>query len=256
MGLKACELDDFWMGCPFASTARTTVQVLNAPPVAHAGADQSVFRGDGVTLTGTWTDPAGAADNGYTVAWDLDGDGTLDVSSTAPYGATHVRTTMFPTEGTYTLGFQVTDKDGASHRDTVVITVLNRPPDCSAAQPSVSRLWPPNHQLRDVSIQGVTDVDGDPLAITFTSIRQDEPVNDTADGNTRVDGGGLGTGTAKVRAERSGDPGNGRVYHLGYSARDGHGGTCSGTVKVGVPYDLDSLSEPVDEGPLYDSTQP
>jgi methionine-rich copper-binding protein CopC len=241
------------------STSTTTVQVNNVPPVANAGADQTVYRNDTVTLTGTWADPAGAADNAYTVAWDLDGDGTFDVSGPASYGIASVRTTRFALEGTYTLSFRVTDKDGASHTDTVSITVLNRPPDCTFAGPSVSRLWPPNHQMVDVSILGVTDGEGDPLVITITSIRQDEPVNTIGDGNTDVDGAGVGTDTAQVRAERSGSkrtPGNGRVYHLGYSVDDGHGGTCSGTVNVGVPHDQGGMDEPVDDGPLYDSTRP
>nr|WP_246357552.1 PKD domain-containing protein [Pyxidicoccus fallax] len=248
VGLKACSYDDTWV-CMFPETATTTVQVLNAPPVTHAGEDQSVSRGDVVTLTGTWSDPAGAADNPYTVAWDLDGDGTFDVSGTANHGDSDVRTKVFSEAGTYTLRFQVTDKDGDSHVDTLVVTVANRPPDCAAAAPSVSRLWPPNHQLRDVSILGVTDADGDALAVTFTSIRQDEPVNGAADG------AGVGTPTAKVRAERSG-PGNGRVYHLGFSASDRHGGTCTGTVTVGVPHDQGRGATPVDDGPLYDSTRP
>ena len=89
---------------------------------------------------------------------------------------------------------------------------------------------------------------------------QDELVNAKGQGagNTSPDGTGVGTATASVRAERNGNrktPGNGRVYHIAFTADDGNGGTCSGTVTVCVPHDQ---SDPtcVDEGPLHDSTVP
>ena len=91
--------------------------------------------------------------------------------------------------------------------------------------------------------------------LTITSIMQDEPVDTFGDGNFVPDGKGVGTDTAEVRAERSGTqkvPGNGRVYTIGFTASDGKGGECSGTVKVGVPHDVKDT--PVDDGALYDST--
>jgi hypothetical protein len=60
-----------------------------------------------------------------------------------------------------------------------------------------------------------------------------------------------------VRAERVGSPevpGNGRVYHIGFTANDGMGGTCSGEVMVGVPHDQGAGAFPIDDGALYDST--
>jgi hypothetical protein len=69
------------------------------------------------------------------------------------------------------------------------------------------------------------------------------------------DGRGIGTDIVEIRAERAGTkkvPGNGRVYHIGFSAADGHGGSCSGEVRVGVPHD--KKDTPVDNGALYDST--
>jgi hypothetical protein len=56
-----------------------------------------------------------------------------------------------------------------------------------------------------------------------------------------------------VRAERAGG-GNGRVYHIFFTASDGNGGSCSGIVNVGVPHDLGRGRVPVDGGALYDST--
>ncbi|MDP6822942.1 MAG: hypothetical protein QF554_06585 [Dehalococcoidia bacterium] len=69
---------------------------------------------------------------------------------------------------------------------------------------------------------------------------------------------GVGTSTAQVRAERSGSkkvPGDGRVYEIGFLADDGYGGTCSGSVTVGVPHDQGKKgSVVVDSFVRYDST--
>lgn len=133
----------------------------------------------------------------------------------------------------------------------------NVPPDCSDAAPSVTTIWPPNNKFVPIQVLGVTDPDGDPVSIVIDSIWQDEPVDTFGDGRFVPDGQGVGTATAEVRAERSGTakvPGDGRVYHIGFTASDGQGGTCSGEVLVGVPHDLRG-EPPVDGGALYDSTQ-
>jgi hypothetical protein len=131
----------------------------------------------------------------------------------------------------------------------------NMPPDCSNAAPSIDTIWPPNHKFVAVNVLGVTDPDGDPVSITIDSIYQDEPVDTLGDGSFTPDGQGVGTDTAEVRAERAGTkkvPGNGRVYHIRFTANDGNGGSCTGEVLVGVPHDVKDI--PVDDGALYDST--
>lgn len=136
-----------------------------------------------------------------------------------------------------------------------VLTGANSAPDCSDAAASKGLIWPPNHKLVRVTVQGVDDPDGDQVTTTITAIRQDEPVNGLGDGNTAPDATGTGTGEARVRAERTGSPkvpGNGRFYHISFSASDGQGGTCEGVVLTAVPHDR--VKSPVDEGPLYDST--
>ena len=105
--------------------------------------------------------------------------------------------------------------------------------------------------MHDITIEGVTDADGDVVTVTISSIFQDEPTNDLGDGDESPDADGVGTDTAQIRAERSGLE-NGRVYHIAFNADDGNGGMCSGTVTVGVPHD--KKDTPVDDGMLYDST--
>jgi len=131
------------------------------------------------------------------------------------------------------------------------IVPANQSPDCSASVASTSSLWPPNHKMKDIAILGVTDADGDSVTITVDGITQDEPVNDTGDGDTSPDGSGVGTDTAQVRSERSGT-GDGRVYEISFIADDGNGGSCSGSVDVGVPHD--KKDTPVDSGQIFDST--
>jgi hypothetical protein len=131
--------------------------------------------------------------------------------------------------------------------------VNNAVPDPSGARASVEVLWPPNHEYVPIEIVGVTDPDGDPLVITIDSIFQDEAVDAKGSGNTSPDGRGVGTAVAEVRAERTGT-GNGRVYHISFTATDSQGGTTSGTVLVSVPH---SVNKPaVDDGAIFDSTAP
>ena len=132
--------------------------------------------------------------------------------------------------------------------------IANQSPDCSAATASEPTLWPANHKYHAESILGVTDPDGDPVTITVTSITQDETVNGRGDGNTCPDAQIVG-GQASVRAERSGQ-GNGRVYAINFTADDGKGGTCNGTVHVCVPHDQGGGAACVDDGQRYSSLGP
>ena len=135
----------------------------------------------------------------------------------------------------------------------MVTVVNNRPPVCTAAAPSIASIWPANHQMVPVSVLGVTDPDGTGVTITITAILQDEPVNSGGDGNTGFDAAGVNTSTAQVRAERSGQ-GNGRFYHIRFTATDPSGASCNGEVKVVVPKSQGKNDVPVDGGALYNST--
>ena len=238
------------------------VHVNNVAPTAEAGAGKTVYRNDLFSLQGSWTDPAGSFDDQYTWSWDLDGAGGADDSGDVGYGSTIFRNTSLPLEGFFDLLFGVSDKDGAYGSDHVTIEVLNRPPDCSNTSPSVDTIWPPNHKMVSVNVNGVTDPEGDATTITVTSIWQDEPVSAKGSGNFGPEvpaGSGVATDTAYIRAERIGDkktPGNGRVYVINYTADDGHGGQCTGAVSVGVPHDASKDAVAVNDGAVYDSTAP
>jgi len=135
----------------------------------------------------------------------------------------------------------------------VPVPVSNTPPDCSAAVAIPETLWPPDRRLTDVSIDGVSDADGDAVSLTISSIFQDEPISTLDRNDTCRDGVGVGTDLASVRAE-SNQPGDGRVYTIDFSAVDEHGGVCSGTVTVCAPNRRGRYAGCIDEGPLFDST--
>lgn len=146
--------------------------------------------------------------------------------------------------------YQICDSDNlcASALVTITVTAVNDDPVCDAAIPSATSFWPPNHRFEPVTISGISDVEGDAIAITIDTIFQDEPVAGDPDGE------GIGADTAQVRVERDGN-GNGRYYHIGFTAGDGNGGFCSGTVQVSVPKSQDDMGVAVDDGPRYDSTE-
>jgi len=121
------------------------------------------------------------------------------------------------------------------------------PPDCSDAIASPAQLWPPNHKMVPIEILGVTDPNRDSVAITVTAVQQNEPLLGTGNNDACPDSSGIGTATALVRAERSGE-GLGRVYYISFIAVDGKGGQCAGTVTVCVPHDQGAGATCVDNG--------
>jgi hypothetical protein len=111
-----------------------------------------------------------------------------------------------------------------------------------------------------IAIRDIVDPDGDAVTIVITRILQDEPTLGTdkddndegrGSGHTDVDASGVGTSQASVRAERAGS-GDGRIYEIRFTATDARGGTCLGTVLVGVPHN--KKDTPVDSLVRYDST--
>jgi CSLREA domain-containing protein len=221
-------------------TGDTLVQV-GAPLHLAASVTQDAdgFPGD-ITLAQVRFDLVDAGGNVVattTGAVDANGDASASLSGLA--------------SGTYQVHSQVV---GGYFTSTVVTSDLtvNASPDCSQASPSIDIIWSPNGAMMPITITGVTDPNGDPIKITITSIYQDEPVGT---GPASPDGAGVGSSIAYIRAERDGN-GDGRVYHIYFTASDGMGGTCKGEVRVGVSNNQGQGVVPIDEGPLYDSTVP
>ncbi len=238
--------------------------VMNSPPVADAGSDQTKDEGVLVTLDGTASfDP----DIGDTISYSW----VQTVGPMVTLSDAASATPDFPAPpvgGPTALTFEltVTDDDfpsGAnikSDKDTVVINVasINDPPNCNLASADPDSLWPPNHKLEAVAIVGVSDPDSiyNMVTIEVTGITQDEPTDDLGDGAFSPDGfiiDGDPDDSVEVRRERSGLE-DGRVYEIAFFAFDGFEG-CNGSVTVGIPHDKRGTG-PVDSGQSYDSTLP
>ncbi len=149
-----------------------------------------------------------------------------------------------------------TSNTNITNSDTVKLLTVpkNQPPDCSPASNVRINLWPPNNKFTSTDMQavsGITDPDGDAVSIIIKSITQDEPVLGNSD-KTAPDATGLGTGVAKIRAERDGS-GNGRVYQIGFEANDGRGGTCNSAITITVPHSQNG-KQATDDGQNYNST--
>jgi hypothetical protein len=111
--------------------------------------------------------------------------------------------------------------------------IPNRAPDCSGVAASRPSLTTHNRRFVAVTLDGVTDPDGDPVSFSIDGVTQDEPVSGPGD-HTSPDAIVEASGEVRLRAER--DPrGDGRVYRISFAASDGRGGQCSGTATVSVP---------------------
>ncbi len=243
-----------------SGSAETTVVVKNEDhaPLANAGGISVANEATVVTLNGNGSsDPDGDT---LSYSWQqvpaplvpmvtLSNANTATPSFTAP----------FVNAAGLTLKFRLTVNDGygGTSTDTATVTVVNTndAPTLSNPQASLGSLWAPDHRLVKVSILGVVDPNNN-ATITITGVTQDEATNGLGDGDTAIDAIINADGTVMLRAERSGK-GNGRVYHIHFTASDPEsqalGTSVSGIVKVSVPHSK-KTDAAIDGGELFDST--
>src|SRR5262249_3762714 len=105
------------------STAATPVTVVNRPPSAHAGPDQTVSARASVALTGgSSTDPDGAI---ASFAWRQVSGPAVTLSTTSGVTTTFTAPTVKGgTSAQLVFELKVTDDDGAAATDQVVVTVV------------------------------------------------------------------------------------------------------------------------------------
>ena len=229
------------------------VENVNHSPIADAGDDQTVNEGSLVTLDGSGS---GDPDNDpLSHQWNQTAGPSVSLDLNNPVQPTFDAPEVQAGGVTITFELMVYDGELSSDPDQVNITVLdiNDPPACDLAYVSSDSLWPPNHKFVLEEIVGVTDPNNENIDITVNSVTQDEPVNGLGDGDTRPDAV-IQDSNVLLRAERSGN-GNGRVYHVNFTANDGAGGICTGTVTVCVPHDRRDTGC-IDDGQIHDSLQP
>ena len=115
----------------------TVNPAVNIPPLANAGADQSItLPVNTVTLTGSGTDADGTI---ASYQWaQISGPSTFNIAS--PSQAQTAVNNLVP--GVYQFQLTVTDNLGATATDTVNIIVNTTPGNCNPAAPAVYTLLP------------------------------------------------------------------------------------------------------------------
>ena len=144
-----------------------------------------------------------------------------------PVGVTNVLAT-----GTSTIDNSTTDTSPF----TVTVNDTEGP---SVTDPiaSPSSLWPPNHQMRNVTVSySATDncTSAGNITCIISSVTSNEPVNGTDDGDTAPDWQIVNNHLVRLRAERSGI-GTGRIYTITVRCTDQYGNHTFKTVLVTVP---------------------
>ena len=215
--------------------------VDNAVPLANAGVDQTRDEGSIVLLNAL-----GSSDpdkDGLMFDWMQIAGPTVVLDN--PGSPTPFFTVPRVAEGGMTMVFTltVTDMDllnPKSSVDQVAIHVrnINDPPACNLARPSVASLWPPNHKMRLITIDGVSDVDSvyKNVVIVINNVTMDEPVVGHGSGHSSPDAviqDMTPNDMALLRAERK-KHNNGRVYQVNFTASDGFE-SCTGNIQVIVP---------------------
>jgi endonuclease/exonuclease/phosphatase family metal-dependent hydrolase len=135
--------------------------------------------------------------------------------------------------GSYTITYAVNNGFATTTATRTVNVVDTTPPVMSAVVPSVSFLWPPNHQLESVGLNyTVTDKSG--WTSCSVGVMSNEPLDGTGDGDTAPDWLVNESRGVQLRAERAGT-GAGRVYAITVTCGDASGNSASQNATVRVP---------------------
>ena len=111
----------------------------------------------------------------------------------------------------------------------------SQPPTITGEFASPTTLWPPNRTMRDIAVD-YTAADNCPFTCTL-SVRSNEPVNGTGDGDTEPDWAVVDAHHVRLRAERAGT-GRGRFYTITITCTDGSGNSTSKDVVVLVGHNI------------------
>ena len=139
---------------------------------------------------------------------------------------------------TLTRTYKATDVGNNTAACSQVITVYDDiPPQITGFSVSKQSLWPPNHTMRDITLNYAASDNcvSDPI-ITVT-VTSNEPVNGTGDGDTDPDWEIIDNHHVKLRAERAAS-GDGRIYTITVTVDDGCNPPVSQSKQVMVAHNI------------------
>ncbi len=211
---------------------------LNSAPEIAGPLDATVECGVLTTYSATVSDYDGDA---VTVVWSLNGVAveTDTIAATGQPSAVVINYQGKLPDGVNLLSLTATDSKGNETSFDSIITVEDTiAPVIVSASANPKTLWPPNHKMVTVRVNAnVTDACGEPTWKVI-AVKSSQPANGKGDGNTAVDFRIIDDHTVELRAERSGNDKNGRVYSIVLQAIDDAGNKSeSKTVEVVVPRD-------------------
>ena len=140
-------------GAQASDEVMVVVRRVNQPPIVNAGADQSVDAGTLVILSGTASDPDGTM---VSYAWEQTGGTMVSLGDAASATATFTAPDV-PMDETLTFRLTVTDNDGATNSDDVIVTVTAEP-GIDVAQYLTGPIedgWPPGLVAAVIDEEGV-----------------------------------------------------------------------------------------------------
>ncbi|MGA1864942.1 MAG: HYR domain-containing protein [bacterium] len=131
------------------------------------------------------------------------------------------------------------DFSGNQSSCTQVVTIVDTtPPLIKSLTASPNNLWPPNHEMVPVAVTCVCEdiCDISPVSMII-SVVSNQPINGTGDGDTSPDWIIKGDLSVDLRAERSGNDKQGRIYTITVECTDFSGNSSRAAVNVIVPHD-------------------
>ena len=168
---------------------------------------------------------------GAIVTWTSSATDAVD--GPRPVTCTPESGTLFPMGDTL-VSCSATDTLGQETNALFIVSVLDTtPPLILTATATPNTLWPGNHKMVDVTVSATASDLVDPAPIVrISSVRSDQPVNGTGDGDTGPDWVLTGAMTLQLRSERSGS--KDRTYTITVEATDATGNVSTREVTVRV----------------------
>src|SRR6185295_2581022 len=147
----------------------------------------------------------------------------------------HPSGSLFPV-GTTTVTLTDTRLDGTTTTCSFTVKVNDTEfPVVSQPTNNPNVLWPPNHQMENVTVN-YTSTDNCPGLNCVLTVASNQPINGLGDGDTAPDWQVIDSHHVLLRAERSGKDKNGRTYTITTTCTDASGHVVTKTSTVFVPH--------------------